>query len=162
QELRSRAGDFLKLCFTPELAAEATLQPIRRFGFDAAILFSDILVIPRALGQAVRFDVGEGPRLEPIADGADLARLEQEVDHSGLAAIYQTVRLVKASLPPNVALLGFCGAPWTVATYMIAGQGTADQEAARLFAYREPKAFVALIATLVEASAGYLIRQLEA
>ena len=162
QELRNRAGDFLKLCFTPELAAEATLQPIRRFGFDAAILFSDILVIPRALGQPVRFDVGEGPRLDPIADGTGLARLKQEADHSALAPIYQTVRLVKASLPPNVALLGFCGAPWTVVTYMIAGQGTADQEAARLFAYRQPKVFAALITTLVEASADYLIRQLEA
>jgi uroporphyrinogen decarboxylase len=162
QDLRKRAGDFLKLCFTPELAAEATLQPVRRFGFDAAILFSDILVIPHALGQPVRFDVGEGPRLDPLADGADLARLKQEVDQSVLAPIYQTIRSAKASLPANVALLGFCGAPWTVATYMIAGQGTADQEPARLFAYREPRSFAALIDKLVTASASYLVRQLQA
>jgi uroporphyrinogen decarboxylase len=162
RELRKKAGDFLKLCFTPELAAEATLQPVRRFGFDAAILFSDILVIPHAFGQSVRFDAGEGPRLEPIAGSNGLARLKQEVDHSVLAPIYQAVRLVKASLPPGVALLGFCGAPWTVATYMIAGQGTADQEPARLFSYREARTFAALIDMLVEASAGYLIRQLQA
>jgi uroporphyrinogen decarboxylase len=162
RELRKKAGDFLKLCFTPELAAEATLQPVRRFGFDAAILFSDILVIPHAFGQSVRFDAGEGPRLEPIAGSNGLARLKQEVDHSVLAPIYQAIRLVKASLPPGVALLGFCGAPWTVATYMIAGQGTADQEPARLFSYREARTFAALIDMLVEASAGYLIRQLQA
>jgi uroporphyrinogen decarboxylase len=162
RELREKAGDFLKLCFTPELAAEVTLQPVRRFGFDAAILFSDILVIPHAFGQSVRFDAGEGPRLEPIAGSGGLARLKQEVDHSVLAPIYQAIRLVKANLPPSVALLGFCGAPWTVATYMIAGQGTADQEPARLFSYREPRTFAALIDVLVEASAGYLIRQLQA
>ena len=162
QNLRKRAGDFLNLCFTPELAAEATLQPIRRFAFDAAILFSDILVIPHALGQSVRFDAGEGPRLDPIGDGAGLTRLKQQVDQSVLGPIYETVHLAKAGLPSRVALLGFCGAPWTVATYMIAGHGTADQEPARLFAYREPQAFAALIDTLVEASAGYLIRQLQA
>jgi uroporphyrinogen decarboxylase len=162
QEIRKHAGDFLKLCFTPELAAEVTLQPVRRFGFDAAILFSDILVIPHALGQPVRFDAGEGPRLEPITDGDGLARLKAQVDQSVLAPVYQTVRLVKADLPAAVALLGFCGAPWTVATYMVAGRGTADQEPARVFAYREPRAFTALIDTLVEASAAYLVRQLQA
>src|SRR5437867_13029984 len=119
--VRQKAGDFLKLCYTPELAAEVTLQPVRRFGFDAAILFSDILVIPHAFGQSVRFDAGEGPRLEPIAGSGGLARLKQEVDHSVLAPIYQAIRLVKENLPPGVALLGFCGAPWTVATYVIAG-----------------------------------------
>jgi uroporphyrinogen decarboxylase len=162
RELRNKAGDFLKLCFTPELAAEVTLQPIRRFGFDAAILFSDILVIPHALGQPVHFEAGEGPRLEPLSDAASLTRLHRQSDQSVLAPIYQTVRLVKESLPSEVALLGFCGGPWTVATYMIAGRGTADQEPARLFAYREPSAFAALIETLVEASAAYLIRQLQA
>jgi uroporphyrinogen decarboxylase len=160
--LREKAGDFLNLLFTPDHAAEVTLQPIRRFAFDAAILFSDILVIPHALGQSVRFAVGEGPRLEPLADGEALKHLAAEVDQSVLAPIYETVRLVKARLDAGTALLGFCGAPWTVASYMIAGQGTPDQAPARLFAYREPAAFAALIDLLVEASAAYLVRQLQA
>ncbi len=160
--LREKAGEFLNLIFTPEYAAEVTLQPIRRFGFDAAILFSDILVVPHALGQAVRFAAGEGPRLEPLANGQALKRLAGAVDQSVLAPIYETVALVKAKLDPKVALLGFCGAPWTVASYMVAGQGTPDQAPARLFAYREPEAFAGLIDILVEASAGYLVRQLQA
>jgi uroporphyrinogen decarboxylase len=160
--VREKAGGFLDLVFTPELAAEVTLQPVRRFGFDAAILFSDILVVPHALGQAVRFEEGEGPRLDPMADRNDFERLSAEVDHAVLAPIYETVRLVKAGLAPNVALLGFCGAPWTVATYMIAGRGTSDQAPARLFAYRDRAAFAVLIEVLVEASAAYLVRQLEA
>jgi uroporphyrinogen decarboxylase len=162
QAVRQRAGDFLKLCFTPELAAEVTLQPVRRFGFDAAILFSDILVIPHALGQAVRFAVGEGPQLDPIVDREGLARLRRELDQSVLAPVYETIRQVKIDLAPNVALLGFCGAPWTVASYMIAGRGTPDQEPARLFAYRDPEAFAVLIDRLVDVSASYLIRQLQA
>jgi uroporphyrinogen decarboxylase len=162
QAVRQRAGDFLKLCFTPELATEVTLQPVRRFGFDAAILFSDILVIPHALGQAVRFTVGEGPQLDPIVDREGLARLRRELDQSMLAPVYETIRQVKIDLAPNVALLGFCGAPWTVASYMIAGHGTPDQEPARLFAYRDPEAFAVLIDRLVDASASYLIRQLQA
>jgi uroporphyrinogen decarboxylase len=160
--LREKAGEFLDLIFTPEYAAEVTLQPIRRFGFDAAILFSDILVIPHALGQAVRFAAGEGPRLEPLADGQALKRLAGEVDQNVLAPIYETVRLVKAKLDGRTALLGFCGAPWTVASYMVAGQGTPDQAPARLFAYREPEAFAGLIDILVDASAAYLVRQLQA
>lgn len=160
--VRERAGDFLTLCFTPELAAEVTLQPVRRFGFDAAILFSDILVVPYALGQPVRFTVGEGPQLDPIADRQGLARLKTDLDHGVLAPVYETIELVKASLPANVALLGFCGAPWTVATYMVAGRGTADQEPARMFAYGDREGFEALIDRLVEASASYLIRQLQA
>jgi uroporphyrinogen decarboxylase len=160
--LREKAGEFLDLIFTPEYAAEVTLQPIRRFGFDAAILFSDILVIPHALGQAVRFAAGEGPRLEPLADGQALKRLAGEVDQNVLAPIYETVRLVKAKLDRGTALLGFCGAPWTVASYMVAGQGTPDQAPARLFAYREPEAFAGLIDLLVDASAAYLVRQLQA
>ena len=160
--VRQRAGDFLTLCFTPELAAEVTLQPVRRFGFDAAILFSDILVVPHALGQPVRFAVGEGPQLDPIVDRAGLGRLAVELDHAVLAPVYETVRQVKASLPADVALLGFCGAPWTVASYMIAGHGTPDQEPARLFAYRDPEGFAALIERLVEASVSYLVRQLQA
>jgi uroporphyrinogen decarboxylase len=160
--LREKAGDFLTLCFTPELAAEVTLQPVRRFGFDAAILFSDILVIPHALGQLVRFTAGEGPQLDPIADRQALTRLKLELDHSVLAPVYEAIRQVKASLAPNVALLGFCGAPWTVASYMIAGQGTPDQQPARMFAYADPEAFAGLIDKLVDASASYLIRQLQA
>ena len=160
--VRERAGDFLTLCFTPELAAEVTLQPIRRFGFDAAILFSDILVVPYALGQPVRFTVGEGPQLDPIADREGLARLKSDLDHGVLAPVYETIELVKASLPANVALLGFCGAPWTVATYMVAGRVTADQEPARMFAYGDCEGFGTLIDKLVDASASYLIHQLRA
>ena len=160
--LRAKAGSFLDLCFNPEMAAEVTLQPIRRFGFDAAILFSDILVIPHALGQTVTFAVGEGPQLNPLSDEAAIDRLPSEVDHAVLAPVYDTVRRVKANLDPAVALLGFCGAPWTVATYMIAGHGTPDQAPARLFAYRHPKAFEKLIDRLVFNSIDYLRRQLEA
>ena len=160
--LREKAGDFLTLCFTPDLAAEVTLQPVRRFGFDAAILFSDILVIPHALGQAVRFAAGEGPQLDPIADRQALMRLRLELDHGVLAPVYETIRRVKASLAPDVTLLGFCGAPWTVASYMIAGRGTPDQQPARMFAYGDPEAFAGLIDKLVDASAAYLVRQLQA
>jgi uroporphyrinogen decarboxylase len=160
--VREKAGSFLKLCFTPELAAEVTLQPIRRFGFDAAILFSDILVIPHALGQKLDFVAGEGPKLEPIESAADLSKLAAEVDQARLGPVYETVRQVKAALAPEVTLLGFCGAPWTVATYMIAGRGTPDQAPARLFAYRQPDVFERLIERLVQGSIDYLVRQLEA
>ncbi|HET7020204.1 MAG TPA: uroporphyrinogen decarboxylase [Xanthobacteraceae bacterium] len=162
RRLREKAGDFLKLCFTPELAAEATLQPIRRFGFDAAILFSDILVIPYALGQSVQFTGGEGPQLEAIADRGGLVRLKAELDHRVLAPIYDAIKLSKADLPQGVALLGFCGAPWTVASYMIAGMGTVAQEPARRFAYEDPHGFGELIERLVDASTSYLLRQFEA
>ena len=157
--LRQRVGSFLELCFTPRLAAEVTLQPIRRFHFDAAIIFSDILVIPHALGQRVSYEIGRSPQLDPISDAAGLAALANEVDQNILAPVYETVREVKAALPPDVALLGFCGAPWTVATYMIAGRGTPDQAPARLFAYRDPQAFKQLIDILVEGSIEYLARQ---
>ena len=160
--LREKAGDFLRLCFTPELAAEATLQPVRRFGFDAAILFSDILVVPHALGQSVQFTLGEGPQLAAIADRRNLARLKPELDHGILAPIYETIKRIKADLPQPVALLGFCGAPWTVASYMIAGRGTSEQEPARRFAYEDPDGFCELIDKLVDASASYLLRQLKA
>src|SRR6185503_14633099 len=116
--LREKAGDFLTLCFTPDLAAEVTLQPIRRFHFDAAILFSDILVIPHALGQTVRFEAGEGPRLDPLANAQAIDALPKTVDQSILAPIYQTVKQVKTQLDSKTAFIGFCGAPWTVATYM--------------------------------------------
>src|SRR5215213_5506100 len=162
RQLRAHAGSFLNLCFTPELAAEVTLQPIRRFGFDAAILFSDILVIPHALGRSVRFEAGEGPRLEPLNDPATMAALRGTIDDAVLAPIYETIRLVKTELPPAVTFLGFCGGPWTVATYVVAGHGTPDQAPARLFAYRHPEAFSRLIDILVVASSNYLIRQLNA
>ena len=160
--VREKAGGFLDLVFTPELAAEVTLQPLRRFGFDAAILFSDILVVPHALGQRVSFAVGEGPQLDPITDRRDFERLAGEVDHDVLAPVYETIAIVKDQLDPGVTLLGFCGAPWTVASYMIAGHGTPDQAPARLFAYRDRTAFGVLIDVLVDASAAYLIRQLQA
>ncbi len=162
KETRAKAGSILNLCFNPELAAEVTLQPIRRFNFDAAILFSDILVIPYALGRRVEFVTGEGPKLDPIAEPETAQSIRQEVDHGVLGPIYETIQRVKADLPPHVTFLGFCGAPWTVATYMIAGHGTPDQEPARLFAYRHPEAFDALMQVLVRASSEYLIRQLKA
>jgi uroporphyrinogen decarboxylase len=160
--IREKAGSFLDLCFNPQRAAEVTLQPIWRFGFDAAILFSDILVVPHALGQRVTFEDGEGPRLDALKDPAALSRLDREIDHARLEAVYEAIGRVKQELPPAVALLGFCGAPWTLATYMIAGIGTVDQLPARRFAYQFPDAFAKLIDKLVEASTSYLIRQFAA
>jgi uroporphyrinogen decarboxylase len=160
--VRTKAGSFLDLCFSPEFAAEVTLQPIRRFGFDGAILFSDILVIPYALGRKVDFVAGEGPKLDPIDDEASIAAIRKDVDHVALAPVYDTIKRVKAELPASVTFLGFCGAPWTVATYMIAGEGTPDQAPARIFAYSYPEAFAELIDILVRVSASYLVRQLQA
>ena len=160
--IRATAPSFLDFCYTPALATEATLQPIRRFGFDAAILFSDILVIPDALGQKVGFESGEGPRLDPIATAEDLRRLRRNISGGRLDQVYETIDRVKGQLPAETAFIGFCGAPWTVASYMIAGRGTPDQAPARIFAYRHPEIFSELIDLLVEASAAYLIRQLEA
>ena len=157
--VRAKAGGFLDLCFNPELAAEVTLQPVRRFGFDAAILFSDILVVPLALGRKLWFAEGEGPRLEPLADAQALMTVRQEADANVLSPVYETVKRVKAKLAPETTLIGFCGAPWTVATYMVAGQGTADQALAKNLAEREPQAFQYLVDCLVEASVGYLVRQ---
>ncbi len=162
REIRSKASSFLDFCYTPSTAAEATLQPIRRFHFDAAILFSDILVVPDALGQKVSFETGEGPRLEPISAPDDLSRLNETFDVEKLSPVFETIDRVKGELPRDVAFIGFCGAPWTVASYMIAGRGTSDQAPARLFAFRHPEAFEQLIARLVEASTQYLSRQIEA
>ncbi len=159
--IRQTADSFLDLCFNPKLAAEITLQPVRRFGFDAAILFSDILVVPHALGRRVSFVEGEGPRLDALDESA-VAGLRPELEQEKLAPVYETIARVKTELPPAVALLGFCGAPWTVATYMIAGGGSADQNAARKFAYSHPQAFDRLIEILIAASASYLTRQFEA
>lgn len=157
---RAEAGSFLDLCYNPELATEVTLQPIRRFGFDAAILFSDILVVPDALGRKVDFVQGEGPKLDPISP-SEIARLDPEKVLSGLIPVFETVESIRAALPDETTFLGFCGAPWTVATYMIAGHGTPDQAPARLFARQEPEAFNRLIDVLVEASILYLIKQLK-
>jgi uroporphyrinogen decarboxylase len=160
--VREKAGGFLDLCFTPELAVEVTLQPVRRFGFDAAILFSDILVVPLALGRKLWFVEGEGPRLEPLSEPAAVRMLRGEADDRVLSPIYETVRRVKAELSAETTLIGFCGAPWTVATYMVAGRGTPDQGPAKILATRDPTAFQHLIDCLVEASVAYLSRQLAA
>jgi len=162
REVRAKAGSFLDLCFAPEFAAEVTLQPIRRFGFDTAIIFSDILVVPYALGRDVRFEAGEGPRLDPLDTPDKIATLAGEADFTKLEPVYEALSRVRAALPQTTALIGFCGAPWTVATYMVAGQGTPDQAPARLLAYRHPDAFAIIIDALVDTSIAYLIRQLEA
>lgn len=152
----------MDFCFSPSMAAEATVQPIRRFGFDAAILFSDILVMPAAFGQKVTFEQGEGPRLPPIEDIGGLNLLRDEADLRLLEPVFETVERVRSELDEKTALIGFCGAPWTVATYMIAGRGTPDQAPARLFAYRHPEAFAALLDKLVRGSVDYLERQVKA
>jgi uroporphyrinogen decarboxylase len=162
REIRGKIDSFLALCFNPKLAAEVTLQPIRRFGFDAAILFSDILVVPHALGQRVSFEEGIGPRLDALAEPPALRRLRRDLDETVLAPVYEAIALVKQELAPDIALLGFCGAPWTVATYMVGGGGSVDQAPARQFAYRHPEAFAELLDVLVDASAAYLVRQFEA
>lgn len=159
REVRKQAGGFLDLCYNPELAIEVTLQPIRRFGFDASILFSDILVVPDAMGRKVEFKEGEGPVLEPISLGEiDLLNTEDCLDH--LAPVLKTVSGLRSELPHETTLIGFCGAPWTVATYMVAGHGTPDQAPARLMAYTEQDAFQKLIDALVKVSSEYLIAQL--
>lgn len=161
RETRRQAGSFLDLCYNPELAVEVTLQPIRRFDFDASILFSDILVVPHALGRDLRFEEGKGPLMTPI-QAPEIERLDTSAFHVNLSPVYETVRRLRSELPDKTTLLGFCGAPWTVATYMIAGHGTPDQAPARLFAYRHPGAFRALLDRLADCSAEYLIRQIEA
>jgi len=162
REVRSGAGSFLDLCYNPELASRVTLQPIERFGFDAAILFSDILVVPDALGQKVSFVQNEGPVLEPVENREALKALSREgfLDH--LAPIFETVKLVRAALDPSIALIGFCGAPWTVATYMVGGRGSPYQAAARSFAYADPQGFQELIDLLVDVSVDYLLAQVSA
>ena len=158
---RAEAGGFLDLCYSPKLATEVTLQPIRRYGFDAAILFSDILVIPDALGRQVAFREGEGPVLEPMGLG-EVGRLDREGLLTRLAPVLEAVSTIRVSLPSETTLLGFCGAPWTVATYMIAGRGTPDQGPARKAALSDPVGFGALIDVLVAASVEYLVAQLRA
>ncbi|MDB5530821.1 MAG: uroporphyrinogen decarboxylase [Devosia sp.] len=161
RDVRARSKGFLDLCYTPDLAVEVSLQPLRRFDLDAAILFSDILVIPDALGQSVRFEVGEGPVLDPVtAETLGILRPEGVLEH--LAPVLETLRRLRATLEPQKTLIGFCGSPWTVATYMIGGKGSPDQAAARLFALRHPEAFQTLIDILVAASIDYLVAQFEA
>ena len=160
---RAQAGDFLSLCYNPELAAEVTLQPLRRFGFDAAILFADILLIPQALGADLWFVTGEGPRLSTVTSAADLAQLRpaDQIDDR-LSPIYETVKILSSELPRETALIGFAGAPWTVATYMVAGRGTKDQGPAHLLKDQDRATFAALIDLITEATIHYLSRQIEA
>ncbi|ANU06755.1 uroporphyrinogen decarboxylase [Paraurantiacibacter namhicola] len=158
--LRADKGGFLELVYDSEAAAEVTLQPIRRFGFDGAILFSDILIVPYALGQTLEFLAGEGPKLSPVLADTPFAALEP--DASRYDAIYETVRQVRAGLGDETTLLGFAGSPWTVATYMVAGQGSKDQQAARSLAYRDPAAFDAIIDAIVSDTVEYLSGQIEA
>lgn len=159
---RARAGSMLDLCLSPELAAEVSMQPIRRFALDAAILFSDILVVPHALGQAVAFREGEGPVLEPVRSAADLARLDAAGIGPALSPVYETVQRLARALPADVALIGFAGAPWTVATYMVEGGSSRDFAAVKLWSYRDPEGFGALIDCLVEATIDYLLGQVAA
>lgn len=161
REMRKTAGSFLDLCYNPDFAVEVTLQPIRRFGFDASILFSDILVVPHALGRKLEFHEGRGPIMEPL-DLAEVDRLDGDGFHEHLAPVYETVRRLRAELPAETTLLGFCGAPWTVATYMIAGHGTPDQAPARLATFRQPEEMKRLLDLVAEQSAEYLIRQIDA
>ncbi|MTH65129.1 uroporphyrinogen decarboxylase [Paracoccus shanxieyensis] len=160
---RAQAGDFLSLCYNPELAAEVTLQPIRRYGFDAAILFADILLIPQALGLDLWFVQGEGPRLSTVTDMRGYAQLRYVDDiHDTLAPVYDTVRILSRELPRDTTLIGFAGAPWTVATYMIAGRGTPDQAPAHAFKDTDREGFAALIDLITRATVEYLSAQIEA
>ena len=158
--LRATKGGFLELCYDPASAAEVTLQPIRRFRFDGAILFSDILIVPHALGQALSFEAGEGPRLAPPLAAADLDALTP--DPTRLDPIYDTVRRVAAALPRETTFLGFAGSPWTVATYMVAGEGSKDHAAARALAYADPARFAAIIDRIAETTIDYLSGQIDA
>ena len=161
--VRARAASFLDVCYTPELATEVTLQPIRRYDFDAAILFADILLVPHALGANLVFIEGEGPRLSPVATAEELARLKPaDAVHETLAPVYETVRQVRAALPEGTPLIGFAGAPWTVATYMIAGRGTPEQAPARRLIYEDRATFEGLMERITEATIGYLLAQVEA
>jgi len=159
REIRSQAGSFLDLCYSPDFAVEVTLQPIRRFGMDAAILFSDILVIPHALGQDVRFEEGRGPILEPIRSKAELGAFEASRVVDFLAPVFETVAGVRRDLADDKALIGFAGAPWTVATYMVEGGSSRDFPNAKGWSWSAPEEFQALIDLLVEATALYLIEQ---
>lgn len=160
---RAQAGDFLKLCYNPELAAEVTLQPISRYGFDASILFADILLLPQALGADLWFVTGEGPRLSTIQTQADFDKLTSASDvHETLSPIYETVKILSRELPKETTLIGFAGAPWTVATYMIAGRGTPDQGPAHALKDENPELFQQVIDVLVDGTIEYLSMQIQA
>jgi uroporphyrinogen decarboxylase len=160
---RAQAGDFLSLCYNPELAAEVTLQPIRRYNFDAAILFADILLVPQALGADLWFVTGEGPRLSTITTADELAKLKPvEAIHDTLSPIYETVKILSKELPAETTLIGFAGSPWTVATYMIAGQGTPDQGPAHLLKSENREVFDGLMDRITEATIHYLSMQIDA
>jgi len=162
REIRSQFPSFLDFCYHPKSATEVTLQPIRRFDMDAAILFSDILVIPDALGQTVWFEQGEGPKLEPIQNDKDIAALDVKKIDSHLEPVFEAVASIRSQLPKNKALIGFAGSPWTVACYMIEGSGSKDFQATRQFAYRTRTSFSHLIDLLVEATSRYLLQQIKA
>lgn len=162
RELRRSVGSFLELCYTPELAAEITLQPVRRFGMDAAILFSDILVVPDALGASVDFVEGQGPKLRPIRDARAIGALDPSRLHAHLTPVYETLRRLRVALPENVSLIGFAGAPWTVAAYMVEGGTSKEFIQARTLARRAPALFGELIETLTAATRDYLLAQIEA
>jgi len=160
---RAQAGDFLSLCYNPELAAEVTLQPIRRYGFDAAILFADILLIPQALGADLWFVTGEGPRLSTITTPGELEVLKPASDvHEHLSPIYETVKILSRELPDETTLIGFAGAPWTVATYMIAGRGTPDQGPAHALMQADKATFEGLLDLITKATIEYLSAQIDA
>ncbi|HEC14750.1 MAG TPA: uroporphyrinogen decarboxylase [Rhodospirillales bacterium] len=161
REIRSKTGNFLEFCYSPDRAVEVTLQPLRRYGMDAAILFSDILVVPDALGQDVAFVEGRGPVLEPVRCLGDLKILDTARLHDHLAPVYEILRRLKTSIPKETALIGFAGAPWTVAVYMVEGHGGTECGTARTWAYREPETFSRLIDILVEATGDYLIEQVK-
>lgn len=160
--LRQQTGSFLDLCYTPALAVEITLQPVRRYGMDAAILFSDILVVPDALGCTLEFVEGQGPKLAAVRDRAAVARLDLVELEDRLAPVYTAVRRLRRDLPPETALIGFAGAPWTVAAYMVEGEGSKDFVAARTLARRDPACFAALIELLIEATTAHLLAQIDA
>ncbi len=163
RSLRKQSNDFLSLCYTPELASEVTLQPIRRFGFDGAILFADILLVPQALGIQVRFKEGVGPLLRPVKSQKELNRLKNPYEiHETLAPVYETIKRVKADLPSQVTLIGFAGSPWTVATYVIAGQGEKGQLTTKRFMVQCPLIFDQIISLLTHATIEYLSRQIDA
>ena len=160
---RAEAGDFLSLCYNSDLAAEVTLQPIRRYGFDAAILFADILLLPQALGVDLWFETGEGPRMSTTTTADELAGLRATADiHETLNPIYETVRILSRELPRETTLIGFAGAPWTVATYMIAGRGTKDQGPAHALKAENRAVFEGILERLTEATIEYLSKQIEA
>ena len=162
RELRAKAGSFLNLCYNPEMASEVTLQPVRRFDLDAAILFADILLIPDALGQKLSFQEGEGPVLEPFITPENLDQFRGRDIHDRLGPVYETVRRTRAALPPEKALIGFAGAPWTVATYMLNGRSSRDPSALRSIFYQDRPFIDALLDLLVDHTVDYLVAQIDA